>query len=82
MENVQLLLHCLFLTNAFIVQSQTCKRVPDEHPPGIDCLPDEVVRHILVRVDSDTLLNIGTNISNDRLYLLDKIYNCSINNLY
>ena len=59
-----------FLNHAFIVQSNICGRVPDEHPPGIACLPDEAVRHILRLTDSDTLIKIGVNLGNDRLYSL------------
>ena len=55
------------LNHAFYVQSHTCGRVAGKHIPGIQCLPDEMVINLLVRLDCDTtLLNIG-QLGNERL---------------
>ena len=48
--------------------THTCNRFNEEHPPGIDCLADGQVLHLLQWMDADTLLNVGR--TSDRLYLL------------
>ena len=56
------------INHASIVQTHTCQRVVGDHPPGIDCLPDEQVIPLLLFFDTDTLLNVG--LASDRLYHL------------
>ena len=39
--------------------THTCNRFNEEHPPGIDCLADGQVLHLLQWMDANTLLNVG-----------------------
>ena len=54
--------------HAFISQTHSCNRNPEAHLPGLDCMEDNLVIQLLLRMDADTLLAVGR--ANVRLYKL------------
>ena len=54
--------------HAFISQTHTCNRDREAHLPGLECMEDNLVIHLLLRMDANTLLTVGR--TSKRLYQL------------
>ena len=54
--------------HAFISQTHTCNRDREAHLPGLECMEDNLVIHLLLHMDADTLLTVGR--TSNRLYKL------------
>ena len=54
--------------HAFISQTHTCNRDREAHLPGLECMEDNLVIHLLLRMDANTLLAVGR--TSKRLYQL------------
>ena len=50
------------------MQAHKCHRVAGEHRPGFACLEDNLVIHLMIYLDPNSLLNLGR--ASDRLYHL------------
>ena len=50
------------------MQAHRCHRVAGEHRPGFACLEDNLVIHLMIHLDPNSLLNLGR--ASDRLYHL------------
>ena len=54
--------------HAPISQTHTCNRDREAHLPGLACMEDNLVIHLLLHMDADTLLTVGR--TSNRLYKL------------